>query len=114
MGVSSWKGEGGGGSWLLDHGCVCATLGDGIVCTTDVGRSSALAYCAPALPTSMARWFLLIHGDVKPFGSFEAQFTVKAIFALGGVCDVLVFLLTPHRYLLFGAPPAADPRLNGA
>jgi hypothetical protein len=69
---------------------------------------TAAAYCIPAAPLSMARWFLLIHGDVKPFGSFQAQFTLKAIFASSGVFDVLVFLLIPHGFLLFQAPPTHE------
>jgi len=61
-----------------------------------------MAYCAPVLPTALARWFLVVHGANKPFASMEAQFSVKAIFALSGVCDVVVFLLARQDLLLFG------------
>ncbi|KAF8168796.1 hypothetical protein K438DRAFT_1457437, partial [Mycena galopus ATCC 62051] len=54
-------------------------------------RSCALAYCLPVLPTSLARWFLVVHGDVKPFASAKAQFVIKGIFSLSGVCDVVAF-----------------------
>jgi hypothetical protein len=62
---------------------------------------AALAYCIPVIATSLARWFLLIHDDLKPFGPSEAQLTVKAIFSLSGILDVLVFLLTRRSLLLF-------------
>ena len=61
-----------------------------------------MAYCIPVLPTALARWFLVVHGDVKPFASAEAQFSVKAIFSLSGVFDVVVFLLARQNNLLFG------------
>ncbi len=61
-----------------------------------------MAYCVPVLPTALARWFLLVHNDAKPFASAEAQFSVKAIFSLSGVSDVVVFLLARQTNLLFG------------
>ncbi|KAF7338824.1 hypothetical protein MSAN_02205100 [Mycena sanguinolenta] len=64
----------------------------------------ALAYCLPVLPTSLARWFLVVHDDVKPFATAEAQFIVKAIFSLSGVCDVLVFKFARSGLLLFSSP----------
>jgi len=66
----------------------------------------ALAYVLPVLPTSLSRWFLLVRGGVKPFASTAAQFTVKAIFSLGGFCDVLVFVLVRPGQLLY--PQAAS------
>ncbi|KAJ7232693.1 hypothetical protein C8J57DRAFT_172111 [Mycena rebaudengoi] len=63
----------------------------------------ALAYCLPVLPTSLARWFLVVHGDVKPFATAEAQFVVKAIFSLSGVCDVIAFRFARSGLLLFSA-----------
>ena len=64
-----------------------------------------MAYCVPVLPTALARWFLVVHGDDKPFGSADAQFAVKAIFSLSGVADVVVFLLARQSLLLFGQAP---------
>ncbi|KAF8217607.1 hypothetical protein K438DRAFT_4637 [Mycena galopus ATCC 62051] len=61
----------------------------------------ALAYCLPVLPTSLARWFLVVHDDVKPFAMAEAQFIVKAIFSLSGVFDVIAFKLARSGLLLF-------------
>ncbi|KAJ7032179.1 hypothetical protein C8F04DRAFT_665153 [Mycena alexandri] len=63
----------------------------------------ALAYCLPVLPTSLARWFLVVHGDVKPFASAEAQFIIKGIFSLSGVCDVVAFKYARSGLLLFGS-----------
>ncbi|KAJ6469331.1 hypothetical protein C8R45DRAFT_428778 [Mycena sanguinolenta] len=63
----------------------------------------ALTYCLPVLPTSLARWFLVVHDDVKPFATAEAQFIVKAIFSLSGVCDVLVFKFARSGLLLFSS-----------
>ncbi|KAJ7581011.1 hypothetical protein C8J56DRAFT_958806 [Mycena floridula] len=60
----------------------------------------ALAFCLPVFPTSLARWFLVVHGDVKPFASAEAQFSVKAIFALSGLFDVLAFRIARPSLLL--------------
>ncbi|KAJ7459283.1 hypothetical protein FB451DRAFT_975606, partial [Mycena latifolia] len=60
----------------------------------------ALAYCLPVLPTSLARWFLVVHGDVKPFATAEAQFIVKGIFSLSGVCDVIAFKYARSGLLL--------------
>lgn len=62
-----------------------------------------LAYCVPVLPTSLSRWFLLAHGDPKPFAGSDAQFTTKAIFSLSGICDAVVFLLT-RQEVLFKRP----------
>ncbi|KAJ7136997.1 hypothetical protein C8R44DRAFT_948745, partial [Mycena epipterygia] len=67
-------------------------------------RSCALAYCLPVLPTSLARWFLVVHGDVKPFATAEAQFIVKGIFSLSGVCDVIAFKFARSGLLLFSSP----------
>jgi hypothetical protein len=69
-------------------------------------HSCALAYCIPVLPTSLARWFLSAHDDPKPFANAKAQFTVKAIFTLSGICDVIVFRLQRQGLLLFPAPEA--------
>ncbi|KAJ6590826.1 hypothetical protein B0H10DRAFT_1762504, partial [Mycena sp. CBHHK59/15] len=66
-----------------------------------INHSCALAYCLPVLPTSLARWFLVVHGDVKPFATAEAQFIVKAIFSLSGVCDVVAFRFARSGLLLF-------------
>ncbi|KAJ7692428.1 hypothetical protein B0H17DRAFT_1061456 [Mycena rosella] len=63
----------------------------------------ALAYCLPVLPTSLARWFLVVHGDVKPFASAQAQFIIKGIFSLSGVCDVVAFQYARSGLLLFGS-----------
>ncbi|KAJ7137051.1 hypothetical protein C8R44DRAFT_607767, partial [Mycena epipterygia] len=63
----------------------------------------ALAYCLPVLPTSLARWFLVVHGDVKPFATPEAQFIVKAIFSLSGVCDVIAFKFARSGLFLFSS-----------
>ncbi|KAJ7893850.1 hypothetical protein B0H14DRAFT_2559484 [Mycena olivaceomarginata] len=41
--------------------------------------------------TSLARWFLVVHGDVKSIATAEAQFIIKGIFSLSGVCDVIAF-----------------------
>jgi hypothetical protein len=49
----------------------------------------------------MNRWFLLTHHDVKPFANSEAQFSVKTIFSLCGLVDVLVFLGVRQGVLLF-------------
>jgi hypothetical protein len=43
----------------------------------------------------------VVHGDVKPFANAEAQFSVKSIFALSGIIDVLVFKYTRPGLLLF-------------
>ncbi|KAJ7136993.1 hypothetical protein C8R44DRAFT_948737 [Mycena epipterygia] len=67
-------------------------------------RFCALAYCLPVLPTSLARWFLLVHGDVKPFATAEAQFIAKAIFSLSGVFDVIAFKFARSGLLLFSSP----------
>ncbi|KAJ6559796.1 hypothetical protein B0H19DRAFT_945480 [Mycena capillaripes] len=64
-------------------------------------RSCALAYCLPVIPTALARWFLVVHGDVKPFATAEAQFIVKGIFSLSGVCDVVAFKFARSGLLLF-------------
>ena len=61
-----------------------------------------MAYCVPVLPTALAHWFLVVHNDIKPFASPEAQFSVKTIFGLSGVFDVVVFLLARQNHLLFG------------
>ncbi|KAJ7060759.1 hypothetical protein C8F01DRAFT_1025309, partial [Mycena amicta] len=61
----------------------------------------ALTYCLPVLPTSLARWFLVVHGDVKPFATAEAQYIVKGIFSLSGLCDVIVFRYARPGLLLF-------------
>ncbi|KAJ7512001.1 hypothetical protein B0H11DRAFT_1699795 [Mycena galericulata] len=63
----------------------------------------ALAYCLPVLPTSLARWFLVVHGDVKPFATAEAQFLVKGIFSMSGVCDVIAFKFARSGLLLFSS-----------
>ena len=63
---------------------------------------SALAYTIPVLPTSLARWFLVVHGDVKPFATAAAQFGIKGIFTLSGVVDVVVFMLTRRKSGLLG------------
>jgi len=65
-----------------------------------------MAYCVPVLPTALARWFLVVHGDNKPFALAGAQFGVKGIFCLSGVSDVVVFLLARQNNLLFGKFPA--------
>ncbi|KAJ7679954.1 hypothetical protein B0H17DRAFT_1206247 [Mycena rosella] len=49
----------------------------------------ALAYCLPVLPTSLARWFLVVHG--------------YGIFSLSGVCDVVAFKYARSGLLLFGS-----------
>ncbi|KAF7354002.1 Cyclic AMP receptor 1 [Mycena venus] len=70
----------------------------------------ALAYCLPVLPTALARWFLVVHGDVKPFAAAEAQFIVKGIFSLSGICDVVAFKLARSGLLLFpSAGMSTDP-----
>ena len=66
-----------------------------------------MAYCVPVLPTALARWFLLVHNDTKPFASAGAQFSIKAIFGLSGFCDVVVFLLARPNLLLFRKPSGA-------
>ncbi|KAJ7189997.1 hypothetical protein GGX14DRAFT_607415 [Mycena pura] len=68
----------------------------------------ALAYCLPVLPTSLARWFLVVHGDVKPFATAEAQFIVKAIFSLSGVCDVIAIRFARSDLPLFSTKNQAD------
>lgn len=59
---------------------------------------SALAYSIPILPTSLARWIVIVHGDNKPFGKPEAQITFQAIFGLSGLVDVIIFRLTRADY----------------
>jgi hypothetical protein len=76
-----------------------------------VGRGPTPTYCTPTSPTSLARWFLLAHGDAKSFGSFQAQFT---IFAPGGVPDVLAFPLEPHHFPPFRAVSEPQPIAGGA
>ena len=66
-----------------------------------VARSCALAYCIPVLPTALARWFLLVHNDTKPFASREAQASIKTILGLSGLFDVVVFLIARQNLLLF-------------
>ncbi|KAF7325193.1 hypothetical protein MKEN_00563500 [Mycena kentingensis (nom. inval.)] len=61
----------------------------------------ALTYFLPVLPTSLARWFLVVHGDVKPFATAEAQYIVKGIFSLSGLLDVAVFRYARPGLLLF-------------
>jgi hypothetical protein len=79
-------------------------------------HSCALAFCIPVLPTSLARWFLIIDDDDKPFGTPVAQFSLKAIFSLSGVADVLVFYVArDRRLLLFDSPELAygqAPQVN--
>ncbi|KAJ7809189.1 hypothetical protein B0H14DRAFT_2379907, partial [Mycena olivaceomarginata] len=72
---------------------------------TLVTYSCALAYCLPVLPTSLARWFLFVHDDAKPFATAEAQFIVKGIFSLSGVLDVVAFKVARSGLLLF---PSSD------
>ncbi|KAJ6517795.1 hypothetical protein DFH09DRAFT_1194776 [Mycena vulgaris] len=74
----------------------------------------ALAYCLPVLPTSLARWFLVVRGDVNPFASAEAQFTVKGIFSLSGVCDVFAFKYARSGLLLFPSDQRPKPRESEA
>ncbi|KAJ6580541.1 hypothetical protein DFH09DRAFT_1029846 [Mycena vulgaris] len=74
----------------------------------------ALAYCLPVLPTSLARWFLVVHGDVKPFASAEAQFIVKGIFSLSGVCDVVAFKYARSGLLLFPSDERPESRESEA
>lgn len=71
-----------------------------------------MAYSVPVLPTALARWFLVVHGDVKPFASAGAQFTVKAIFSLSGVSAVVAFLLARQDNLLFGKYPGTRKIFN--
>jgi hypothetical protein len=59
----------------------------------------------PVLPTSLARWFLFVHDDAKPFATAEAQFIVKGIFSLSGVLDVVAFKVARSGLLLF---PSSD------
>ncbi|KAJ7168941.1 hypothetical protein C8R46DRAFT_897782, partial [Mycena filopes] len=72
----------------------------------------ALAYCFPVLPTSLARWFLVVHGDVKPFATAEAQFIVKGIFSLSGIFDFIAFKLARPGLLLFAAGEGAAGRAS--
>jgi len=72
-------------------------------------HSAALAYCIPVIPTSLARWFVVVHGDVKPNATSEAQFADKLIFSLSGLVDVIVFLLIRHGLLLFDHPMPTRP-----
>jgi hypothetical protein len=58
---------------------------------------TALAYCLPVLPTGLARWFQIVHGDVKPFATPQAQMVIKGIFTLAGVIDVSVFWITRKK-----------------
>ncbi|KAJ6580563.1 hypothetical protein DFH09DRAFT_1146135, partial [Mycena vulgaris] len=67
----------------------------------------ALAYCLPVLPTSLARWFL-------PLASAEAQFIVKGIFSLSGVCDVVAFKYARSGLLLFPSDERPKPRESEA
>jgi hypothetical protein len=70
----------------------------------------------PVLPTSLARWFLIIDDDEKPFATPPAEFLLKGIFSLSGLCDVLVFFLVRRTrgLLLFGPEEAAtNIQLNG-
>jgi hypothetical protein len=60
-----------------------------------------MSYAIPVLPTALARWFLLVHNDTKPFASAEAQFGLKTILALSGVVDVVIFLFVRQELLLF-------------
>ncbi|KAJ6453685.1 hypothetical protein DFH09DRAFT_963720, partial [Mycena vulgaris] len=55
---------------------------------------------------------LLLRGDVKPFASAEAQFIVKGIFSLSGVCDVFAFKYARSGLLLF--PSDQRPEIEGA
>jgi len=71
-----------------------------------------MAYSIPVLPTALARWFLVVHGDVKPFASAGAQFTVKVIFSLSGVSAVVAFLLARQGNLLFGQYPGTRKNFN--
>jgi len=63
------------------------------------------------IPTSLARWFLAVQGDNKPFALEDAQFFIKGIFALSGLIDVIVFRLTRQGLLLF-EPPKEKPNEN--
>jgi hypothetical protein len=58
---------------------------------------TALAYCLPVLPTGLSRWFLIVHGDVKPFATPQAQMVIKGIFTLAGAIDVLVFWIARKK-----------------
>jgi hypothetical protein len=58
---------------------------------------TALAYCLPVLPTGLARWFLMAHGDVKPFATSQAQMVIKSFFTLAGAIDVLVFWIVRKK-----------------
>ncbi|KAJ7775991.1 hypothetical protein DFH07DRAFT_731917, partial [Mycena maculata] len=68
-------------------------------CVRDSPRC-ALTYCLPVLPTALARWFLVVHDDVKPFATAEAHFLVRSIFSLSGICDVVAFKFTRSGLLL--------------
>jgi hypothetical protein len=52
---------------------------------------------------------LVIDSDEKPFGTPLADFLLKGIFSLSGLCDVLVFFLVRRTrgLLLFGPEEAA-------
>ncbi|KAJ7909308.1 hypothetical protein B0H13DRAFT_2492864, partial [Mycena leptocephala] len=63
-------------------------------------HSCALTYCLPVLPTGLARWFVVAHGDVKPFTSAEVQFIIKGLFSLSGACDVIAFKYARSGLLL--------------
>jgi hypothetical protein len=52
---------------------------------------------------------------VKPFAPAQAQFIIKGIFSLSGVCDVIVFKYARSGLLLFDAPkstPLEKPEMS--